>query len=204
MQQQRISTLASNLITSIRKKARLKFLSVLVAGSALVLPLTAFSQNLGSDGITCNEPDLAAALATVGAGGTVYVPNGTQNIDVWGTTVVPEDVTLQGTDSTCTAGSVGTGTLEYTAAGRILEVDPDVHLILIDVVLLGGDSTGNGGTVWLDDDATLAMFDSVLESGVSGGNGGCLAIEGGSLSMFGDSVAAALVRLSAGVSAVLH
>ena len=178
MPQHTISTSARAPITSICEKACLKLLTVVVAGSALMLPLTAFSQNLGSNGTTCNEPDLAAALATVGAGGTVYVPNGIQNIDAWGTTVISEDVTLQGTDATCSAGSVGTGTLEYTVAGRILEVDPDVHLILQDVVLLGGDSAGNGGTVWLDDDATLAMFDSVLEGGVSGGNGGCLAIEG--------------------------
>ncbi len=159
---------------------------VAVLSAGLAAPGSARA-HFGTDGVTCAHPTLADALAALPTGGTVYVQDGVQDVTASGTSLVSVDVTLQGSDGTCSATAAGTSTLGFTGTGSILQVGASVDLVLRRIVLQGGDTPGDGGTLHLARGATLEMYDSVLEGGAAGGNGGCVSLTSGFLGLYAGS-----------------
>lgn len=112
---------------------------------------------------------LAAALGT--GQPQIYV----QGVNIERSETIVPGVTLIGASAPCTAGTVGTITLDPGTATRVLQVIPGATLTLQAVIVAGGNVSGNGGTIYLNMDATLLMQQgSTVRDGIASARGGCV------------------------------
>ncbi len=149
--------------------------------SGWVFPSTAAASLFGTDGTTCGFTDLQAAVDAAGAGGTVYVRD--DGVIQGPGATVDFDLTLQGSDASCSAAGTGTGTL-FGDNDRLLEIGNGASVIVNRMNLEFGESAGPGGIVFVKDGSTLIMLGGRLHAGVSESDGGCLFAGASSVSLW--------------------
>lgn len=137
-------------------------------------PSLAFAGEYGTNGTSCAHATLAAAIAAAGPGGTVYVKSGALTAAV--ATVVPHDITLKGSNATCSSAAAGQSDLAVSG-DRALIIGYDVAVQLYRITLTGEAAT-DGGVIYMHTGSTLGMVDSALRDGHADGRGGCLYGEG--------------------------
>ncbi len=127
----------------------------------------------GTDGTTCGFANLEDAVNDAGPGGIVFVESGLNTMAAEAD--ITFDVTLQGSDASCSALASGDSTLQFNGIdGRLLRISNGAFVQLERITLSDGDTLNDGGLVKIDGVSTLWAHDSAFESGTAAGDGGCI------------------------------
>ena len=95
-------------------------------------------------------------------------------------TAISHSVTLRSASAPCTAGGSGSIELAASAMTRVLEVGPGkattvVDLVLDGITVSGGNTVGDGGTIYLYPYTTLMFQNGArVTAGMASGRGGCI------------------------------
>ena len=169
------------MVLPLRARVGLVLLGCGIAPSALAFDIGWVDGASSSGG--CNKNTISAALADADAHGathaTIYVKPGTYTL----ASRVRADYThtIRPGNTTCSGSAVGTVVVNAPVNARAFFVPAASTLTLVDMRIIGGQSTASGGSIYVTGGSVLTLDGVELDNGSADVNGGCLGAGAGAV-----------------------